>query len=107
MNLESPHNDERCVCSDSQMLENASIKDCAFIYKKFSFAMDDIRQSITASIKDAIEQTNKHRGLVAASEVGEIMNAYINHHEASVMDLLSDINLKIVELDQNKCPYCQ
>jgi hypothetical protein len=107
MNLESPHNDEQCVCSNPEQLENASLKDCAFMFKQFADDLNNINKYMTAAIKEAIEMTLKYRDARTCAEVEKILNRYLSHYNAGVQELCSEIDSTIVSCDQEKCPYCK
>ena len=65
MNLESPHNNEQCVCADITQLENASLKDCAFMFKQFATDIDNVHKYLRAAGREAIESTLKYRNAQA------------------------------------------
>jgi thiamine pyrophosphokinase len=106
MNLESPHNNEQCVCADITQLENASLKDCAFMFKQFATDIDNVHKYLRAAGREAVESTLKYRNAQAASDVEKCVDRFVRDFEAQVKELCSDIDDNIVLNDRNKCPYC-
>lgn len=107
MNLESPHNNEQCVCSSPEQLENVSLRECAFMYKQFADDLNNINRYLKAAIKEAVEVTFKYRGALTASEVDELLQRYFRDNQAILKDLCSDVDDIIVKADQRKCPFCK
>lgn len=104
--LFSPHNDEQCLCADVNALENASLKDCAHMFKQFAADLDNIHKYMRAAGREAIETTLKHRDAQTAYDVEKCVNRFIQHFEASVQEFTADIDENIVIADRHKCPYC-
>jgi thiamine pyrophosphokinase len=106
MNLESPYNNEQCVCADLTQLENASLKDCAFMFKQFATDLDNVHKYLRAAGREAIESTLKYRNAQAAADVEKCVQRFIRQFEAEVQELCSDVDDNIVVNDRYKCPYC-
>jgi thiamine pyrophosphokinase len=104
--LFSPHNDEQCVCADVNALENASLKDCAHMFKQFAADLDNIHKYMRAAGREAIETTLKHRDAQTAYDVEKCVNRFVLEFEAMVLEFTADIDENIVIADRHKCPYC-
>lgn len=107
MNLESPHNDERCVCSSDETLRNYAERDAAMMYKDFSEMMHSHLQSIKMSMSMAVEMTGKYKSKQCTSDISETMDRWHRDAEALSKELMSELEAVIVEDAVRKCPYCQ
>ena len=107
MDLHSPHNDEQCVCSSADQLENRSLIDSAFMYKQLGNDLDNMTKYLTAAFKEAVAETLKYRDARTAKDVELVLERFIRDYAAQVQDLCSDIDSVIVECDREKCPYCK
>ena len=106
-NLHSPHNNEQCICSNPEQLENASLIDSAHMFRQFATDIDNVRKYIKAAAKEAVETTLKYRDARTASDVEKCLQRFMSDFESSVKELCSDIDDKIVLADRDKCPYCK
>ena len=107
MDLHSPHNDEQCICSSADQLENRSLKDCAFMYKQLSTDLENMNKYLSASFKEAIAETLKYRDARTAKDVELVLQRFLKDYAAQVQELCSDVDDVIVTCDQEKCPYCK
>ena len=105
--LHSPHDNEQCICSSPEQLENRSLKDSAFMFKQLGTDLDNMSKYLGAAFKEAIAETLKYRDARTAKDVELVLERFLNDYKAQVQDLCSDVDDVIVTCDQEKCPFCK
>lgn len=108
MNLESPYNNERCICNDSDQLENKAQKDAKELLKQLRVDMANQLKYIGLAVGEFHSQNNfilNNPHLKA--ELLVITSRFLCDLDSHNLETTEAITDAIVDNIVGSCPYCK
>lgn len=106
--LTSPHNNERCICSDSAQLENRAAADAKELLKQLTVDTANVLKYIGLAIGE-FHSTNHYilNNPKLKAELLVITSRYLCDLDTMNTELLESISNEIVDNVTSNCPYCK
>lgn len=103
----SPHNNERCICSDYDQLETQAVKDCNKLLRTLEADLRNIERYLELATNELINTESflltKHAKL-RISDLIKANREILVEYNAHLIDSLTEV---IVGEALYRCPFCK